>query len=201
TLVADAVAALGRAGARTEEVSIPLIEHASAIYVALAEPDAAARFRSYLVSRPRDLDVLPRRRLLAASLIPASVIPRARRLGERLRVEVDEALRAVDVLVSPTTPSAAPPVATAGRFESQEEAWAATVAGRSLFTNPFNITGHPALSVPCGFTAHGLPVGLQAIGRHYREADLLRVAAGYEAITSWRDRTPPPDYVAGRWPP
>jgi aspartyl-tRNA(Asn)/glutamyl-tRNA(Gln) amidotransferase subunit A len=189
-LVAEAVAALARAGARAEQVSIPLIDHASAIYVAIAEPEGAARFRPYLLTRHHDIDVLPRRRLLAASLIPASVIPRARRLGERLRAQVDEALRAVDVLVSPATPSAAPPIPTAGRIESKEEAWTAAVAGRSLFTNPFNITGHPALTVPCGFTAERLPVGLQVIGRYYREADVLRVAAAYESITPWRARRP-----------
>jgi aspartyl-tRNA(Asn)/glutamyl-tRNA(Gln) amidotransferase subunit A len=189
-LVAEAAAALARAGARAEQVSIPLIDHASAIYVAIAEPEGAARFRPYLLTRHHDIDVLPRRRLLAASLIPASVIPRARRLGERLRAQVDEALRAVDVLVSPATPSAAPPIPTAGRIESKEEAWTAAVAGRSLFTNPFNITGHPALTVPCGFTAERLPVGLQVIGRYYREADVLRVAAAYESITPWRARRP-----------
>jgi Asp-tRNA(Asn)/Glu-tRNA(Gln) amidotransferase A subunit family amidase len=69
-LVAEAVAALARAGARAEQVSIPLIDHASAIYVAIAEPEGAARFRPYLLTRPHDIDVLPRRRLLAASLIP-----------------------------------------------------------------------------------------------------------------------------------
>ncbi len=189
-IVAGAVAALQKAGARVDEVSIPLIAHASAIYVAIAEPEAAALFRPYLLTRSHDIDVLPRRRLLAASLIPASVIPGARRLGERLRAQVDEALRAVDVLVSPTTPSAATAIATARRIESREEAWTAAVAGRSVFTNPFNITGHPALSVPCGFTAERLPVGLQVIGHYYREGDVLRVAAAYEAITSWRDRRP-----------
>jgi len=189
-LVADAVTALEKGGARVEEVSIPLIDHASAIYIAIAEPEAAARFRPYLLTRPHDIDVLPRRRLLTASLIPASVIPRARRLGQRLRAQVDEALRAVDVLVSPTTPSPASPIATAGRIESKAEAWTTAAAGRSLFTNPFNITGHPALSVPCGFTAERLPAGLQVIGRYYREADVLRVAAAYESITPWRDRRP-----------
>jgi aspartyl-tRNA(Asn)/glutamyl-tRNA(Gln) amidotransferase subunit A len=69
--------------------------------------------------------------------------------------------------------------------------WSRRHSGRSLFTNAFNITGHPALSVPCGFTAEGLPVGLQVVGRHHREADALRVAAAYEAITTWRDRRPP----------
>lgn len=73
---------------------------------------------------------------------------------------------------------------------SKDDAWPTAVAGRSLFTNPFNITGHPALSVPCGFTAECLPVGLQVIGRYYREVDALRVAAAYELITPWRARRP-----------
>ncbi len=133
--------------------------------------------------------MLPRRRLLAASLVPASVIPGARRLGERLHAQVDEALRTVDVLVSATTPSAATPIATARRIESREEAWTAAVAGRSLFTNPFNITGHPA-SRSRAASGRTPARGLQVIGRYYREADVLRVAAAYEAITSWRERRP-----------
>ena len=189
-LVAGAGDALARAGARVEELSIPLFDHASAIYIAIAEPEGAARYRPYLLARQHDIDVLPRRRLLAASLIPASVIPRARRLGERLGAQVDEALRTVDVLVSPATPSAAAPIAPTDRIASPDQAWTAAVAGRSLFTNPFNITGHPALSVPCGFTAEHLPVGLQLVGRYYREGDVLRVAAGYESITPWHSRRP-----------
>ncbi len=65
------------------------------------------------------------------------------------------------------------------------------VAGRSLFTNPFNISGHPALSVPCGFTREQLPVGLQVVGRHHRETDVRRVGAAYEALTEWHARRPP----------
>lgn len=189
-LLTGAVAALEKAGARVDQVSIPLIELSSAIYVAIAEPEAAALFRPHLLARSQDFDVLPRRRLLTASLIPASVIAPAKRLGERLRAQVDKVLRDVDVLVSPATPSAAPPITTASRIRSKGEAWMTAVAGRSLFTNPFNITGHPALSVPCGFTAEHLPVGLQVIGRYYREADALRVAAAYESITGWHDRRP-----------
>jgi aspartyl-tRNA(Asn)/glutamyl-tRNA(Gln) amidotransferase subunit A len=184
-LVRDAVAALEKAGARVDEVSIPLIDYSSAIYVALVEPEAAARFRPYLLTRPHDIDVLPRRRLLTASLIPASVIPSARPLGEQLRAQIDAALRAADVLVSPTSP-----IAALDRIEGKQEAWTTAVAGRSLFTNPFNITGHPALSVPCGFTAESLPVGLQVVGCYYREADALRIAVAYESITPWHDRSP-----------
>jgi aspartyl-tRNA(Asn)/glutamyl-tRNA(Gln) amidotransferase subunit A len=189
--VIDALVVLEKAGARVSEVSIPLIAHAPAIYVGIAEPEAAALFRPYLLTRAQDIDVLPRRRLLAASLIPASVIAGARRLGERLREQVDEVLRDVDVLVGPTTPTAAPPIPTASRLRTKDEAWMAAVGGRSLFTNPFNVTGHPALSVPCGFTIERLPIGLQIIGRYHREVDTLRVGAAYESLTEWHDRRPP----------
>lgn len=189
-LVVDALALLERSGARVEEVSIPLIEHASAIYVGIAEPEAAAQYRSALRSRAQDLDVLPRRRLLSASLIPGSLAGRARQLGERLRAQVDEALRDVDVLAAPTTPTVAPPISDAPAIRSKDEAWLNVVAGRSLYTNPFNITGHPALSVPCGFSGERLPAGLQVIGRHHREEDILRVAAAYQAVTAWHALRP-----------
>jgi aspartyl-tRNA(Asn)/glutamyl-tRNA(Gln) amidotransferase subunit A len=189
-LVVDALALLERSGARVEEVSIPLIEHASAIYVGIAEPEAAAQYRSALRSRAQDLDVLPRRRLLSASLIPGSLAGRARQLGERLRAQVDEALRDVDVLAAPATPTVAPPISDAPAIRSKDEAWLNVVAGRSLYTNPFNITGHPALSVPCGFSGARLPAGLQVIGRHHREEDILRVAGAYQAVTAWHALRP-----------
>jgi aspartyl-tRNA(Asn)/glutamyl-tRNA(Gln) amidotransferase subunit A len=189
-LVTDAMTALEEAGARVLEISLPLIAHASAMYVGVAEPAAAAVFRSYLTTRAGEIDVVPRRRLLAASLLPASVVARAGRLGERLRVQVDEALRDADVLVGPTTPGGAPPIPGPARVGSKEEAWKA-VAGRSGFTNPFNVTGHPALSVPCGFTGDQLPVGLQIVGQYDAEADVLRVGAAYEAVTEWHRRRPP----------
>jgi Asp-tRNA(Asn)/Glu-tRNA(Gln) amidotransferase A subunit family amidase len=189
-LVMGAVAALDKIGARVSEVSLRLIAHASAMYVGVAEPQAAASYRAYLTTRAGEIDVLPRRRLLTASLVPASVIARARRLGERLRAQVDEALRDVDVLVGPTTPSGAPPIPVSARLRSKAEAWMAAVAGRSVFTNPFNVTGHPALSLPCGFTGEQLPVGLQIVGRYYAEADVLRIGAAYEAVTEWHHRRP-----------
>jgi Asp-tRNA(Asn)/Glu-tRNA(Gln) amidotransferase A subunit family amidase len=192
-LIMESVGALEQAGARVSQVSIPLLAHASAIYVGIAEPAAAALYRSLLAARGAEIDVLPRRRLLTASLLPASVIATAHRLAERLRAEVDTALGDVDVLAGPTTPTAAPPLPAPSALRSAEEAWLVAVGGRSLFTNPFNITGHPALSVPCGFTGERLPVGLQIVGRHGGDADVLRVGAGYEAVTDWHRRRPPLD--------
>ena len=62
-------------------------------------------------------------------------------------------------------------------------------------TLPFNLTGQPALSVPCGFTRAGLPIGLQLVGRPFDEATLFRAGAAYEAATDWHSRKPP--IVAG----
>ena len=61
------------------------------------------------------------------------------------------------------------------------------------FTYPFNLTGNPAASVPCGYTKDGLPIGLQIVGRRFDDATVLRAAAGYERIAPWADKKPPLD--------
>jgi aspartyl-tRNA(Asn)/glutamyl-tRNA(Gln) amidotransferase subunit A len=71
------------------------------------------------------------------------------------------------------------------------------IAGRPVepydwipYTYPFNLTGNPAASVPCGFTKDGLPVGLQIVGRRFDDVSVLRAAAGYETIAPWADHKP-----------
>ncbi|HEV8264183.1 MAG TPA: amidase family protein, partial [Gemmatimonadales bacterium] len=59
------------------------------------------------------------------------------------------------------------------------------------FTRHFNVSGHPACSVPCGFTAAGLPIGMQIVGRAFDEATVLRVADAYQRATDWHTRRPP----------
>jgi aspartyl-tRNA(Asn)/glutamyl-tRNA(Gln) amidotransferase subunit A len=56
---------------------------------------------------------------------------------------------------------------------------------------PFNLTGQPAVSIPCGFADNGLPVGLQIVGRPYADADVLRLASTYQNATSWHEMRPP----------
>jgi aspartyl-tRNA(Asn)/glutamyl-tRNA(Gln) amidotransferase subunit A len=66
----------------------------------------------------------------------------------------------------------------------------AEAARLTALTSPFNLTGLPAISLPCGFTAEGLPVGLQIVAAPWREATALRVARAYERVTSWSERRP-----------
>jgi Asp-tRNA(Asn)/Glu-tRNA(Gln) amidotransferase A subunit family amidase len=68
-----------------------------------------------------------------------------------------------------------------------------TLFDRLAFTFPFNLTGQPAATVPCGFTSEGLPVGLQIVGRWHADATVLRAAAGFEALQPWAHRRPPLD--------
>jgi aspartyl-tRNA(Asn)/glutamyl-tRNA(Gln) amidotransferase subunit A len=64
-----------------------------------------------------------------------------------------------------------------------------------VFTIPAPLAGVPAISVPCGFSTAGLPIGLQLIGKPFDEATLFRVGAAYEAATDWRSRKPPLDHA------
>jgi aspartyl-tRNA(Asn)/glutamyl-tRNA(Gln) amidotransferase subunit A len=116
------------------------------------------------------------RGILAAALaLPASQRASAARLRDALRRgEAEERLFvAADVLLMPATPVVAPRVA--------DVAPADPLASLTHNTAPFNLAGLPALSIPCGVTTTGLPIGLQIVGRHWDEATLLRVAAAYEA--------------------
>ena len=94
-----------------------------------------------------------------------------------------------DLLLSPTAATAAfehgilYPSTIDGQPVSREAS--------SAFTFPFNMTGEPAASVPCGFTRHGLPIGLQIIGRRFEDATVLRASAAFERARPWSDRRPP----------
>jgi aspartyl-tRNA(Asn)/glutamyl-tRNA(Gln) amidotransferase subunit A len=61
------------------------------------------------------------------------------------------------------------------------------------FTFPFNMTGHPGASVPCGFTSDNLPIGLQIVGRRLEDATVLRASAAFERLQPWAHRKPPVD--------
>ncbi|MBI3990069.1 MAG: amidase, partial [candidate division NC10 bacterium] len=94
-----------------------------------------------------------------------------------------------DLLLTPTL--AVPPF-TVG-VEAPREIAGRTVARRAwfAFTHPFNLTGQPAASVPCGWTKEHLPVGLHIVGRRFDEVTVLKAAAAFEAASSWADRRPP----------
>ena len=128
---------------------------------------------------------------MASSLIPASLYHRAQRARQLLRKRLIETLEEFDVLVGPVVSTPAPEIKEVQRvFVSEADVRQRIFGARSL-TTPFNLAGLPAISIPCGFSEDGLPIGLQIAGRAFDEATVLGVSAAYEGATDWHTRRPP----------
>ena len=97
---------------------------------------------------------------------------------------VDALLQASDLLVTPTVPV---PAFGVGEDSPTRHGRRTSYLGWTGFTYPFNLSGHPAATVPCGLTADGLPVGLQIVGRWHEDALVLRAAAAFELSQPWID--------------
>ena len=144
--------------------------------------DAAAYHQPWLRERPGDYDPTIRARLETGMSSRGIDYVQARRLRGLFIESVLEAMDGLDVLAAPATPIAAP------RFgevhTTLDDGASHNVAGLLLRnTSPFNFCGFPAISIPCGTTSGGLPVGMQLIARPWQEATLLKVAAGFERAT------------------
>ena len=127
------------------------------------------------------------RRIRTGQNITQEALLECRRELQRLRREIAAVFADVDVLVTPTTPIAASTIAELRQNPD-------LLRPRELLllrnTRPVNVWGLPAISLPCGFTEAGLPIGLQIIGPHWGEAVVLRVAHSYEQATAWHKREP-----------
>ena len=187
--VTAAIGALGELGASSQEVSIPLAPHAGALSWTMIGVEWASLHRKTFEPNFEQLDRNNQIRFLTGLVIPAQAYNKAQKVRALLRQEILSALDEVDVLALPTGISAAPPVESVPGVQSKEQALAGLNA-RISFTGPFNLAGVPAISVPCGFTASGLPLGIQIVGKPFAEETLFRVAHAYEQATGWHTRRP-----------
>jgi len=174
----EACERLRTAGAILDDVMIRHTKEIGTIYVHIALPEAAAYHAATLDSRPQDYTENVRLRLEMGRYILAEDYVRAQRGRHALTREVREALGGRDGLLLPSMPVPATrlgvPTLSIGGTEE-------TVRNITLrLTQLFNITGHPAISLPCGRTDEGLPVGLQIVGTRNRTPELLQVAASLE---------------------
>ena len=190
TAVRQAVRDLEKAGARVKPVSIPHMDGALGAILVTEMASVTAWHDKYLKSPERRAKYTPEVRALmdAGKFVFATDFLKAQRLRRVLTDEVRAAFDGVDVLATPTLPLCAwevgeSHVQIAGQPEHVLHAcW--------RYTYPWNLTGLPALSVPCGF-ADGLPVGLQLVGRPFDEAAILRVGHAYQEVTRWHEVRPP----------
>jgi aspartyl-tRNA(Asn)/glutamyl-tRNA(Gln) amidotransferase subunit A len=217
--VRSAIGQLAALGAEVREISLPHIAEAPAAVTAIMLPEALAFHQKWMAERPQDYGDDVRYRLELGATLPALHYVQAQRFREMIVEEWRrEVFEHVDLLVTPTTLTAAVPLESGGL---------AATYGLIHNTNPFNLLGVPALSLPCGFVpppAHPdaplessspaprparpealvaraaepaaaspitLPVGLQIAGRWWDEATVLRAAHACEQATDWHTRRPP----------
>lgn len=185
-----AIAVLADLGAFVEEVSIPYITHSMYALGTIVWCEGAALNRYLLESKSHLFQQSTRLGFIAASLLPSKAYLVARQAQAFIRTRVLESFQKYDLLLSPTFPKLPPRIddalKTAG-FPSKENVLKRHADGHPGFAP---LTGCPAISVPCGFSQSGLPIGLQIIGRPFEDTLVLRVAHAYEQSTPWHTRNP-----------
>ena len=184
-----ALAELESAGVEIREVPMPNLEPSISALMTVDVAEPAAYHAEWIRERPADYGSDVRALLEAGELYLASHYIQAQRYRTVLREQFVEVLRDADAILTPTVPFTAPQVgATEVRLESGEELDMISAVMRYNALPP--LTGMPALSVPCGFSDDGLPVGMQLIGRAYDESTLFRIGHGYQQATDWHEREP-----------
>jgi aspartyl-tRNA(Asn)/glutamyl-tRNA(Gln) amidotransferase subunit A len=184
----ESLSRLRAAGARIDETEIAHARHTAPVYLTLVLADAAAYHAATLETMPERYTPPVRIRLEMGRYVLAEDYARALKGRDVLRREVDAAIAGHDGLVLPTLPIPAPPLG----------AGSVPVGGtvepvRNLMlrqTQLFNLTGHPAISLPCGRTAAGLPCGLQLVGAHRHTEALMRTALACEPYLFTRQAPP-----------
>ena len=176
----EAIEAARASGATVDEVEIPHAEWISAVYLHIVFADAASYHAATLDRMPGRYTPQVRLRLEAARYVLAEDYVRALDGRRVLQAEVNRALTGRDALLLPSLPIPAP---TIGAERIEIGGTAEPVRNLMLrLTQLFNLTGHPAVSIPCGRTPAGLPVGLQLVGPHDHTRDLLGVARAIEQV-------------------
>lgn len=191
TLIEDAVRVFRSLGARVASVPLPRLTEVllpATNDIALAEATHYHESQGYFPARAADYGADVRKRLEAGTKVTAVDYLRGRAKKAEAVAEFDAAFERVDVILAPASPI---PATHVGEEEIEIAGEKETMRSALVRMNrPANFTGHPAISLPCGFTSHGLPVGMQLIAPHWSEARLLAIAADYEAATEWHRRRP-----------
>ena len=205
--VQEAVRTMENLGAKTREVLLPHTGYATATYYILATAEASSnlarydgvkygsRFKPtrdlldmYMKTRQSGFGPEVKRRIMLGTYALSSgyydaYYRKAQCVRTLIKSDFDEAFKQVDVIVTPTAPSAAFKIGEKTQDPLQ-------MYLSDIFTISVNIAGIPAVSLPCGFTKTGLPIGLQIMGRPFGETTILNAAYAYEQATDWHKRKP-----------
>lgn len=185
----EAAAVLRDLGLRVAPLELPRLDDALAAYRTIIFAEAAAYHQAQLAARADDYGPRLREQLALGLAIPAAQYVNAQRLRREVLRALAGVLRQVDILLCPSAPAEAQPLGQQGVAIDGVLHDSPVVISR--FAAIFNLAGLPAVSVPCGFSPGGLPLGLQLAGRPFADGLVLAVAWAYEQATGWTRRRPP----------
>jgi len=175
-------------GAAVKRISIPLLSEASIAAFIILLGEGAATLEKWHRARPSDLGDDVRSRLNLGAAVMAAQYLKAQSVRRRVRESFSRAFEKVNVVITPQLPITAP------KLNQGSVSWGkkseAVPSALTRFTRIYNLVGIPSLSIPCGFSAAGLPIGLQIAGKPFDEKAVLRVGHAYEANTPWKDHHP-----------
>ena len=206
--VKNAIRLIEDLGCPVEEISLPHTKYAVSTYYLIAPseassnlarydgvrygfrfPDSSSLREMYHRTRAEGFGAEVKRRImigtyaLSAGYYDAYYL-KAQRVRTLIKRDFEEAFKKVDIIITPTSSEAAFKIG-----EKTDDPLKMYLS--DIFTIPCNLAGLPGISIPCGFTSGGLPIGLQILGKPFDEETLLRVAHAYELRTNWRERKPP----------
>ena len=175
------VASLRQQGADIVDVTLPKLSEFNAVNRVILHSEAWAIHAKWLQTRPGDYAKATRRRLMTGAFLSAGDYVQAQRRRMELIAAVDDAFRDVDILLTASS------LDTAAEIEDWPEV--ERTYGRQA-RMPFNVTGHPAVAMMSGLSNAGLPMSVQFVGPAFADGLVLRVAAAYEQVASWRQERP-----------
>ncbi len=169
-------------GAIITETNVDFLKEATVANALMTQADGAAFHRERLKEHPDWFGADVRQRLEIGAAFTSSEYILARRTQAEVKRQLELLFEEHDGLLLPTTPITAPVLEGENALERARQL--------TRFTAPFNLTGLPALTIPCGFTSEGLPIGLQIVSRAWNEAGVLRTGYAFQQATEWHTRMP-----------
>ena len=180
-----AATVLQRAGALPVAITLPELDEAAQKWLALCGVEAALAHEATFPSRRGEYGAEFAGLLDLGRSVTGFELARLQLVRARVRGEMDLLLASVDLLLLPVMGVATPSLA-AMKVRSPD-----TIASRLRYTAPIDMSGHPTLTLPGGFTADGVPVGFQIVGRAFDEAAILAAGHAFQQATDWHMRRPP----------
>jgi aspartyl-tRNA(Asn)/glutamyl-tRNA(Gln) amidotransferase subunit A len=168
-------------GAKIEKVDVDFLREAALANSLMTQADGAAIHRERISQHPEIFGEDVRQRLQTGAAFTSTEYILARRVQAETRRRFEQLFASYDVLLIPTTPIAAPLIEGNDALEQARRL--------TRFTSCFNLTGLPALSLPCGFTKNGLPIGLQIVSKAWAECKVLRAGHAFEQATEWHKKS------------